>query len=88
MLLVSVWYFIRRDLRQRKASDGSDQNSQHSLTRADRLTNHLPCTKCHYFKANMYLPCAVNPTAVLKPDAMNCSDFRSRNGSEYTEATG
>jgi hypothetical protein len=88
LFLLSVWYFVRQDLRRRKANAGEPQAVERGLSRAEKLTYHLPCTKCHYFKANMYLPCAVNPTTALKPEAVNCMDFRPRDGSEYTEATG
>jgi hypothetical protein len=44
--------------------------------RLDEQLDKLPCTKCHYFKANMYLPCAVNPVQALTPEAINCSDFQ------------
>jgi hypothetical protein len=44
----------------------------------ENLTFDLPCTRCQYFKANRYLPCAVNPLQVLKPEARNCIDFQER----------
>lgn len=88
LLLISVTYFVRRRLKQRKADEAELGNTNGSLSKARRLTSFMPCTKCHYFKANMYLPCAVNPTVALKPEAENCGDYRPRDGSEYSEVTG
>ena len=88
LLLFTVWFFVRQSLRQRKTSEAELLSADRSLSKAKRLTHYLPCTNCHYFKANMYLPCAVNPMVVLKPEAKDCSDFKARNGHEYTEVTG
>ena len=51
-----------------------------SLKRRNALTDYLPCIRCHYFKANMYLPCAVNPMVALKPEAKDCMEFRAHGG--------
>jgi hypothetical protein len=82
LILFSVWYLIRQDLRRRKADHNELERTENHLSRAEKLTKHLPCTKCHYFKANMYLPCAVNPVVALKPEAKDCNDFRPREGSQ------
>lgn len=37
----------------------------------------LPCGQCVYFTGETLLPCAVNPTAVLTDEAINCRDFRN-----------
>lgn len=38
----------------------------------------IPCMRCHYFKANAYLACAVNPMQVLKPEAKSCPNFQPK----------
>jgi ABC-type nickel/cobalt efflux system permease component RcnA len=88
LLLFAVWYFVRQNLRRRKATTEGLQNHPRRTTQADRLVSSLPCTRCHYFKANMYLPCAVNPTVALRPEAEDCGDFRPRSGHESTTAVG
>ena len=35
----------------------------------------IPCKNCQYFLSNTYLKCAVHPTIVLTPKALNCSDY-------------
>ncbi|MDM9379154.1 hypothetical protein QUB80_00330 [Chlorogloeopsis sp. ULAP01] len=38
--------------------------------------NHqIPCNKCKFFKNNRYLQCAVHPTKVLNPEAIDCPDY-------------
>jgi ABC-type nickel/cobalt efflux system permease component RcnA len=86
LLLFAAWYFVRRHLRQRKAHEENLQGHVGRAPHAGRLISHLPCTSCHYFKANMYLPCAVNPTVALKPESENCSDFRPRSNQDSTDA--
>ncbi len=88
LLLFTIWYFVRHNLRRRKVENGELNAAENSLSRARKLTHSLPCTNCHYFKANMYLPCAVNPTMALRPEAKDCQDFQPRNGSERTEVVG
>jgi len=88
LLLFTVWYFVRQNLRRRKVTADRLQNHPSRATQADGLVSSLPCTKCHYFKANMYLPCAVNPSVALKPEAEDCGDFRPRSGHESTTAVG
>ena len=88
LLIIAVWHFVTEHLKRRKADEGAFQAHQEGISKAKRLTHHLPCTRCHYFKANMYLPCAVNPMVVLKPEAKDCTDFRDRESSETTEAIG
>jgi len=88
LLLVTVWYVVRRNLRHRKAHEESFGGHSSQPSQAKGLTSHLPCTQCHYFKANIYLPCAVNPTVALKPEAQDCGDFRPRSGHESTTVVG
>ena len=87
LLLFTIWYFVRQSLRARKASEEGLQTPTGRRGQADRLATTLPCVKCFYFKANMYLPCAVNPTLALKPEAKDCGDFRPRSNSESTTTT-
>ncbi|MBW4677391.1 MAG: hypothetical protein KME52_26350 [Desmonostoc geniculatum HA4340-LM1] len=37
-----------------------------------------PCKKCHFFKNNYYLKCAVHPSMALTKEALNCSDYKSQ----------
>ena len=39
----------------------------------------IPCRKCIFFDKNEYLKCAVNPNAVFTKQAIDCSDYHSRN---------
>jgi hypothetical protein len=39
--------------------------------------SNLPCSKCKFLSHNHYLRCAVNPAAVLTPEATNCADYSS-----------
>ncbi len=39
--------------------------------------SNLPCSKCQFLSHNHYLRCAVNPNAVLTPEAMDCADYYS-----------
>ncbi len=41
--------------------------------------NKLPCRKCKFFSYNSYLQCALHPSIVLTPEAMNCSDYHNNN---------
>lgn len=36
------------------------------------------CTKCRFFNDNSYLKCAVQPTKVLKKEAQECLDYKSK----------
>ncbi|MBV6623009.1 MAG: hypothetical protein KI793_08655 [Rivularia sp. (in: Bacteria)] len=38
----------------------------------------IPCHKCQFYDNNQHLACAVQPAVVLSPDAVNCSDYKSR----------
>lgn len=42
--------------------------------------NQVPCMNCHFLCMNPYLKCAVNPVAVLTKEAIDCPDYRPRNG--------
>lgn len=42
----------------------------------------IPCRHCYYFHPNLHLQCAVRPDSVLKRQASQCTDYRSRNGQE------
>ena len=35
----------------------------------------VPCKNCRFFSYNYYLKCAVNPSAVLTEEAINCSEY-------------
>ncbi len=39
----------------------------------------LPCRNCKYFSYNSYLQCALHPSIVSTPEAMNCSDYHNSN---------
>ncbi|NJL45431.1 MAG: hypothetical protein HC922_06250 [Leptolyngbyaceae cyanobacterium SM2_3_12] len=45
----------------------------------------LPCSRCKYFQANRYLPCAVNPTQALTVEANNCRDFEAKETKQSSE---
>lgn len=38
----------------------------------------IPCSKCRYFNSNPYLKCAVNPSVVLKDEAINCPEYHPK----------
>lgn len=39
-------------------------------------TSHkLPCKNCRFYSNNNYIKCAVKPSIVLTPEAMNCSEY-------------
>jgi hypothetical protein len=38
----------------------------------------VPCKNCRFFCNNAYLKCAVQPSLVLTPKAIDCSDYKAR----------
>jgi hypothetical protein len=44
--------------------------------------SNLPCSKCQFLTHNHYLRCAVNPIAVLTPEATDCADYSSNEQEE------
>lgn len=49
------------------------------LTRLQRV----PCMNCHFYTMNPHLKCAVNPSVVLTKQAIDCPDYRPRNGTSF-----
>ncbi len=47
-----------------------------------RHCSQIPCRNCRFFAKNQYLKCAVRPSAVLKSEAADCSDYRCKNDSD------
>lgn len=41
--------------------------------------HQVPCRNCRFFTNDPYLKCAVNPSAALTPQAINCSDYSPEN---------
>ncbi|MEH2434005.1 MAG: hypothetical protein V7K25_07085 [Nostoc sp.] len=37
-----------------------------------------PCKNCQFFNNNHYLKCAVQPSAALTKEALNCSDYKPK----------
>ncbi|HEY9632164.1 MAG TPA: hypothetical protein V6D14_02075 [Coleofasciculaceae cyanobacterium] len=42
-------------------------------------THQVPCRNCQFFIDNPYLKCAVHPSTALTSQALNCSDYCSKN---------
>ncbi|NJO94631.1 MAG: hypothetical protein HC820_10430 [Hydrococcus sp. RM1_1_31] len=42
--------------------------------------SQVPCKKCRFFSSNPYLRCAIHPSIVLTPKAVDCSDYWSEDG--------
>lgn len=47
--------------------------------RGDRCQT-MPCLSCQFYSNNPYLPCAVHPSRALKAEAIDCSDYSSKQG--------
>ena len=45
--------------------------------------DRIPCRNCRFFDKNQYLKCAVRPFTVLTRQAVNCSDFCSKDESYW-----
>lgn len=45
--------------------------------------DRIPCRNCRFFDKNQYLKCAVRPFTVLTRQAVNCSDFYSKDESYW-----
>jgi hypothetical protein len=35
----------------------------------------IACKNCRFYSPNFYVQCAVHPSKVMKPEAVNCSDY-------------
>jgi hypothetical protein len=57
-----------------KLSIKSYHSAQNRINTLNTL-NQVPCKNCHFFTDKNYLHCAVNPTTVLKKEAINCPDY-------------
>lgn len=44
----------------------------------------IPCSRCRFFNPSPHLKCAVHPTKVLTPKAINCSDQWLRDHDEFS----
>jgi|GEM_PF-1212776 len=79
LLLGSVWMLFRRYFRLAKEYQNDDSISvlryEAGKVKRELSSAKISCYKCQYFERNMYLPCAVNPTIALKPEAKDCKDF-------------
>jgi len=56
------------------------QNNQNNKFSEIKPPTHIPCVNCHFFANNSYLKCAVNPYIVFTEKALNCFDYRPKNG--------
>jgi hypothetical protein len=56
--------------RRYKITDEDD-----NITLSTNSNQNLPCINCKYFSKNHHLKCAVQPYFVMKPEAINCSDY-------------
>lgn len=80
IVLFSSFILLLCSLRRWKTpTDDRPPNFSQELKRwSDRLALDLPCRHCHYFQANRYLPCAVNPMQALTLKAIDCRDFKEK----------
>ncbi|MCU0568459.1 MAG: hypothetical protein MUF49_17910 [Oculatellaceae cyanobacterium Prado106] len=53
------------------------KESQRVYSKANLTSSEIPCRNCKYFKKNLYLKCAVHPSAVMTSDAIGCADYCS-----------
>lgn len=82
-LFLGGWILLRYGWYRWKSSMSTSQTFRDGMGWSDRSSGGspcggVPCTKCHYFKTNRHLSCAVHPTRVLKPEAHDCPDFWPR----------
>ena len=78
IVLFSSFVLFLCSMRRLKTPTETPHLSDEMKAWSEKMTIEVPCRNCHYFKANRYLPCAVNPTQVLTAEAQNCSDFQER----------
>lgn len=77
-VLFSSFVLLLCSMRRWKTPDETPTFSEEMKSWSDKMAFDVPCRNCHYFKANRYLPCAVNPMEALTEEAANCGDFRER----------
>ncbi len=75
LLLLGVVYWLSSILAKKSSST---QDSKLAFQRF----SHIPGKNCRFLAKNQYLKCAVRPSAVLKSEAADCSDFRCKNDSD------
>lgn len=78
LVLFSSFVLLLCSMRRWKTPEATPTFSDEMKAWSEKMITDVPCRNCHYFKANRYLPCAVNPTQVLTAEAANCSDFQAR----------
>lgn len=77
LVLFTSFVLLCCSLRRWKSPESS-VSPHESRFWTEKLSLDLPCTRCHYFQANHYLPCAVNPLLVMTAEAKHCCDFQTR----------
>lgn len=55
--------------------DRESQSELERLLHQRQKLEHHHCKSCKYYSTNIDLHCAVNPTAVLTDEAINCTDW-------------
>ena len=77
LILMGMWIIVRRSVYHWKSLNATPVTAgEDGILSAKDAHSQLPCSECHYFKRNLYLPCAVNPTVALTEQARDCSDFQ------------
>jgi hypothetical protein len=46
-----------------------------SLHQSSPQSKPIACKNCRFYSPNFYVQCAVHPSKVMKPEAVNCSDY-------------
>lgn len=80
VLLIGLLLMLRRVALQQKAAQSANKGN----IEANRTP--IPCQSCHYFHPNTFMPCAVNPSLALRKEAIDCSDYCSRNTESLTKS--
>jgi hypothetical protein len=78
IVLFSSFVLFLCSMRRLKTPTEPPHLSDEMKAWSEKMAVEVPCRNCHFFKANRYLPCAVNPTQVLTAEAQNCRDFQER----------
>lgn len=77
LILMGTWIIVRRSVYHWKSLNTAPaMGNEDDILPVGKASSQLPCTQCYYFKRNLYLPCAVNPTVALTEQSRDCSDFQ------------
>jgi hypothetical protein len=78
IVLFSSFVLFLCSMRRLKTPTETPHLSDEMKAWSEKMAVEVPCRNCRYFKANRYLPCAVNPVQVLTTEAQNCGDYQER----------